>query len=239
MTQASRDTRTVVLVTGGNRGIGLATVQALAGLGWTVWLGTRDLALGTQAADHIAGDVRPLQVDVTDDASIHAAAERLSSTGLDVLVNNAALGGRGSRPVDTNPADVLPVYAVNVVGVVRTINAMLPLLRRSARPRIVNVSSSIGSFGRTTDPACHESGFHELVYSTSKAALNMLTTQYARDLPGFLVNAVQPGYTATRLNNFQGTQTVEQGAAVVVRAACLPAEGPTGTFFDLDGQVPW
>lgn len=239
MPSDTSSTSTTALVTGANRGIGLATARQLADLGWTVWLGTRDLERGVRAAADIAGDVRPVQLDVTQDASVTAAVEQIGSTGLDVLVNNAGVGGRGAAPEEAAPAEFAPVHAVNVVGTVRMIHAMLHLLQRSAHPRIVNVSSSIGSFGMVTNPACHEFHLHELVYSSSKAALNMITSQYARALPGILVNAVQPGYTATALNNYQGTQTVEQGAEPVVRAATLPSGGPTGTFFGRDGDLPW
>ena len=232
-------TSTTALVTGANRGIGLATVRRLADLGWTVWLGTRELERGVRAAADIAGDVRPVQLDITQDASVAAAVERIGSTGLDVLINNAAAGGRGASPEDAEPADLAPVYEVNVVGTVRMIHAALPLLRRSPHPRIVTVSSTVGSFGKVTDPASHEFHLHELAYSSSKAALNMITNQYARALPGMLINAVQPGYTATALNNFQGTQSVEQGAEPAVRAATLPPGGPTGTFFGRDGGLPW
>lgn len=229
----------VALVTGGNRGIGLAAVRALAERGWTVWLGTRDFDDGAAAAADCPGDVRPVLLDVTTDSTVAAAVQQLGATGLDVLVNNAGVGGRGAGPADALPADFPPVYAVNVIGVVRMISTALPLLRQSQHPRIVNVSSSIGSFGRVTDPDSHESQLHELVYSSSKAALNMITCQYARALPGVLVNSVQPGYTATRLNGFQGSQTPEQGAEPVVRAATLPPGGPTGTFFGRDCGLPW
>lgn len=239
MPDNTRAASTTALITGANRGIGLAIARQLADLGWTVWLGSRELERGVEAAADIAGDVRPVQLDVTQDASVAAAVKQITSTGLDVLVNNAGVGGRGAAPEEAEAVEFAPVHAVNVVGTVRMIHATLPLLQRSPHPRIVNMSSSVGSFGMVTNPACHEFHLHELVYSSSKAALNMITNQYARALPGILINAVQPGYTATALNNYQGTQTVEQGAEPAVRAATLPPGGPTGTFFGRDGNLPW
>lgn len=237
-------TTTTALVTGANKGIGYETVRQLAGLGWTVWLGARDTELGSKAADALRGDgldVRPVTLDVTDDASVAAAATTLenSGTGLDVLVNNAGIAGSLHAPADTVATDFLAVYGVNLLGPVRVTHALLPLLRGSPHPRIVNVSSGMGSFGITGDPARPEYGFYGLVYPSSKAALNMVTTMYARGLPGIAVNAAEPGYTATDLNGHSGTQTVEEGALASVRAATVDPEGPTGAFFGRDGFLPW
>lgn len=240
-TTTTTSTTTIALVTGANKGIGRETVRRLAGLGWTVWLGARDRALGEATARELEGDVRPLRIDVTDDGSVAEAVRTVTdATGrLDVLVNNAGIRG-GVRPAaETEPADFLPVFGVNVLGPVRTTHAFLPLLRGSARPRVVMVSSGMGSFGVTTDPDRFESTLAALVYPSSKAALNMVTSQYAKSLTGFQVTAVDPGYTSTDLNGFRGTQTVEQGAESVVRAATLPADAPTGTFLDAAGTVPW
>ena len=156
-----------------------------------------------------------------------------------MLVNNAGIGGPWIGAEETEPHHFLPVFGVNLLGPVRTTAAFLPLLRRSAQPRIVMVSSGMGSFGITTDPTRLESGLGGLIYPASKAALNMVTSQYAKALTGFQVNAVDPGYTATDLNGHRGYQTVEQGAEAIVRAASLAADGPTGTFFDRQGPVPW
>ena len=234
---------TIALVTGANKGIGRETVRRLAEQGWTVWLGSRDPDRGRQAARELAaaGDVRPVPLDVTSDESVATAVETIGAESgrLDVLVNNAGIGGPWVGPEDTTPAHFLPVFGVNLLGPVRTTHAFLPLLRRSAQPRVVMVSSGMGSFGITTDPERIESTIGGLVYPASKSALNMVTTQYAKALAGFQVNAVDPGYTATDLNGHRGYQTVAEGAEAVVRAAGLPVDGPTGAFFDRSGAVPW
>ena len=232
---------TVALVTGANKGIGLATCRRLAALGWTVWLGSRDERRGKDAAANLPGDVRPVVLDVTDDASVVAARDLIDGESglLDVLVNNAGIGGRRVGVEETTPADFLPVFGVNVLGPVRMLGRFLPLLRHSTQPRVVMVSSGMGSLAITTDPERFESTLVGLVYPSSKTALNMITTQYAKGLPGFQVNAVDPGYTATDLNGFRGTQTVEQAADPIVRLATLPPDGPTGGFFGVDGPLPW
>ncbi|KAA1419909.1 SDR family oxidoreductase [Mumia zhuanghuii] len=235
---------TTALVTGANKGIGLETVRRLAGLGWTVWLGARDAELGRKAAETLQQDgldVRPVTLDVTDDASVAAAVTTVgeSATGLDVLVNNAGIAGRRVGPEASVPADFIAVYGVNVLGPVRVTNAFLPLLRASDQPRIVNVSSGMGSFGVTSDPSRLEASLVSLVYPSSKSALNMMTTMYAKALPELRVNAVDPGYTATDLNDHRGTQTVEEGADASVRAATVAPDGPTGAFFSRDGVLPW
>jgi NAD(P)-dependent dehydrogenase (short-subunit alcohol dehydrogenase family) len=135
--------------------------------------------------------------------------------------------------------DVAEVLATNVLGVVRVTRAFLPLLERAASPVVVNVSSGMGSLAVTNDPARLESSLIALGYATSKAAVNMLTTQYAKALPGMRINAVDPGYTATDLNGRRGTQTVEEGAEVIVAMAEIDASGPTGTFTDRHGVVAW
>ncbi len=231
----------IALVTGANKGIGQETVRRLAALGWTVWLGTRDLERGRAAAAQASGDVRTIALDVTDDVTVQAAVStvREGSGRLDVLINNAGIGGSLKAAEDTVASDFLPVFGANVLGPVRVTQAFLPLLRQSSQPRIVMVSSGMGSFGVTTNPERLESTLKSLVYPSSKAALNMITTQYAKSLEGFQVTAVDPGYTATDLNGHRGTQTVEQGAEVVVQAATLAADAPTGTFSNAAGPLPW
>jgi NAD(P)-dependent dehydrogenase (short-subunit alcohol dehydrogenase family) len=158
---------------------------------------------------------------------------------LDVLVNNAGItGGRVAVP-ETTAADVEAVFDTNVLGPVRVLHAFAPLLTRSGAGVVVNVSSGMGSMTITSDPERLESGIVALGYPASKAALNMLTTQYAKAYPGLRVNCVDPGYTATDLNDNTGTQTVEEGAEVIVRLAQVGPDGPTGRFFDRRGEVPW
>jgi NAD(P)-dependent dehydrogenase (short-subunit alcohol dehydrogenase family) len=233
---------TIALVTGANKGIGLATARRLAALGWTVLLGSRSPERGAAAAADLAGDVVPVTIDVTDDASVTAAAKEVDARfgRLDVLVNNAGItGGFTPSPTDAGPEQMRAALETNVVGPVRVTREFLPLLRRSAAPRIVMVSSGMGSLAITTDPTRLESTLVGLHYPASKSALNMVTTQYAKALPEFRVNAADPGYTATDLNAFTGTQTVEEGTDAIVTLATLGPDGPTGAFFDRTGPVPW
>ena len=180
-----------------------------------------------------------MELDVTRDESVQAAYDVVagSGTGLDILVNNAGIGGTRAAPADTVPADFLPVFGVNLLGPVRVTHAFLPLLRRSPTPRLVMVSSGVGSFGITTDPDRLESTLHGLVYPSSKAALNMVTSMYAKSLPDIRVTAVDPGYTATALNGFSGTQTVTEGTDAIVEACT--AEAVAAGFVDRRGPVPW
>ncbi|MEV1333303.1 SDR family NAD(P)-dependent oxidoreductase [Micromonospora costi] len=232
---------TVTLVTGGNRGLGRETVRQLAALGHTVYLGARDVALGRAAAAELGARFVPL--DVTDDDSVAAAVDavRRAEGRLDVLINNAGIfeGMVGAEEADV--ATLRRVFEVNVFGAVRVTRAFLPLLRASAAPVIVNVSSTLGSFGVITDPGRHESAFVLPVYGSAKAALNMLTVQYAKGLPGIRVNAVEPGLTATDLHGLSGPgiQPVEQGAEIIVRTATAGPDAPTGTFSDANGPLPW
>ncbi|HET6952054.1 MAG TPA: SDR family NAD(P)-dependent oxidoreductase, partial [Acidimicrobiales bacterium] len=199
---------------------------------------------GRTAAGKLAaagGDVRFVPLDVTDDASVDAAVAEVGRTTdrLDVLVNNAGIIGSVTPPLDTGPADFLACHGVNLLGPVRVTRACLPLLRRAELPRIVMVSSGMGSLAVTTDPDRLESSLVGLVYPSSKAALNMVTTQYAKALPGWKVNAVDPGYTATDLNGHAGHKSVEEGARIIVAMAMVGPDGPTGGFFDDEGPVPW
>jgi NAD(P)-dependent dehydrogenase (short-subunit alcohol dehydrogenase family) len=226
---------TKTLITGANKGLGYETARRLIAEGHDVWVGARDEARGRAAAEELGA--RFVQLDVTDDASVAAAVETVGS--LDVLVNNAGILG-GMVPVPEVTPDVIErVLATNVVGVVRVTQAFTPLLAASENPVIVNVSSGMGSLAITSDPERHESSIVSLQYPASKAALNMLTTQYAKALPGMRVNCVDPGYTATDFNQHRGTKTVEQGADAIVQMALLDTSGPTGTYVDDQGTVPW
>ena len=234
---------TTALITGATQGLGAETAAQLARRGWTVWLGARDTAAGEAVAATIRGDspdadVRVLAIDVTDDRSVGAALVEVSAAGaIDVLVNNAGVGGEPVAPAETTADDVAPVFEVNVLGAVRVTHAFLPLLRRSERPRLVMVSSSMGSFATIESRDPQAAIAWGMVYPASKAALNMVTTLYAKALPDVRVTAVAPGFTATNLNGFTGTQTVAEGAETIV-AACV-ADALPATFVSRTGVQPW
>jgi NAD(P)-dependent dehydrogenase (short-subunit alcohol dehydrogenase family) len=235
---------TIALVTGANKGLGRETARRLAELGWHVFLAARDLDRGKSAADELAAaglDVEFVQLDVTSDESAAAATATVEARAglLDVLVNNAGIVGPRVAVPETTPAMFLDAYQVNVLGPVRVTRAFLPLLRRSRLPRVVMVSSGMGSLTITGDPSRVESTIHSLVYPSSKSALNMITSQYARALTDIKVNAVDPGYTATDLNGHSGYQNVTEGTDAIVGLATIGADGPTGGFFDRAGRVPW
>ncbi|MFH9712712.1 SDR family oxidoreductase [Streptomyces luteogriseus] len=238
--------QTIALVTGANKGIGYEIAAGLGALGWKVGVGARDRERRESAVAKLrAAGVEAFGVplDVTDDASVAEAARLVEDTagGLDVLVNNAGItGGVRQLPTTVDPETLRSVVETNVIGVIRVTNAMLPLLRRSPAPRIVNMSSGVGSLTRQTTPGS-DTGPIAVAYAPSKTFLNAVTVQYAKELADtdILVNAACPGYCATDLNGFRGTRTPEQGAAVAIRLAALPADGPTGAFFDDEGEVPW
>jgi NAD(P)-dependent dehydrogenase (short-subunit alcohol dehydrogenase family) len=236
----------IALVTGANKGIGYEIAVGLGGLGWSVGVGARDEQRREEAVAKLraAGvDAFGVPLDVTDDASVTAAAKLIEERAgrLDVLVNNAGItGGMPQMPTTVAPETVRAAMETNVIGVIRVTNGMLPLLRRSASPRIVNMSSSVGSLTLQTTPGA-ETGPISAAYSPSKTFLNAVTVQYAKELhdTNILINAACPGFTATDLNNFRGTRTPEQGAAIAIRLATIPDDGPTGSFFDDAGVVPW
>jgi NAD(P)-dependent dehydrogenase (short-subunit alcohol dehydrogenase family) len=230
---------TTTLITGANQGLGRETARRLIAAGHDVWLGARDPEAGRAAAGELGG--RFLALDVTDDASVAAARRAIEAAGgLDVLVNNAGISGGALRPVlETDFGAMAAIYATNVIGVARVTLAFADLLSRSRSPVVVNVSSYLGSLARTAEPGTGSHAADGLDYPASKAALNLLTLKLAHALPRFRVNAVAPGFTATALNGFTGPRTVEQSAEVIVRAALLGADGPTGTFFDESGPVAW
>ena len=226
---------TITLITGGNRGLGFETARQLLQRGHDVVLGARDPERGAEAAKKLGA--RFVQLDVTDDASVEAAARSLGA--LDVLINNAGISGPMKPPVEITVDELRAVYEVNVFGAQRVTRAMLPLLQKSAAPVIVNVSSGLGSFAAVHDTARVESKVNALAYCSSKSALSMLTVQLARGLPQMRVNVVDPGYTATEFNNYRGPQTVEQGVERIVQLACIGRDGPTGTLSDRHGTLGW
>ncbi|MCW2884121.1 MAG: hypothetical protein QOE54_5538 [Streptosporangiaceae bacterium] len=240
--------QTIALVTGANKGIGYEIAVGLGALGWNVGVGARDAERREAAVEKLraAGvDAFGVPLDVTDDASVAAAAELVEERAgrLDVLVNNAGVtGGMPQEPTTADLAAVRRAVETNVIGVIRVTNAMLPLLRRSASPRIVNMSSTVGSLTRQTNSAGEDAtGPLSVAYAPSKTFLNAVTIQYAKELrdTNILINAACPGYTATDLNGFRGVRTPEQGAAIAIRLATLPDDGPTGGFFEDAGVVPW
>lgn len=230
---------TITLITGGNKGLGHETARRLIGLGHKVYIGVRDAERGRKAADELGAQF--LQLDVTDDVTVQQAAADLTRIEgrLDVLVNNAGIAGGRSKPPEVTADEMRRTFETNVFGVVRVTQAFLPLLRKSEAPVIVNVSSGLGSFALVTNPETMESKVNSLPYTSSKAAVTMLTVQYAKALPEMRVNAVDPGPTATDLNGHAGSQTVESGAQAIVTMATIGPGGPTGTFTDRKGTVPW
>jgi NAD(P)-dependent dehydrogenase (short-subunit alcohol dehydrogenase family) len=234
------------LVTGANKGIGREVARRLAELGYVVWLGSRDTGRGEEAAAALralGGDVRLLELDVADSGSVTRAATALAGkTGqLDVLVNNAGIAGEDVAP-SAAPIDAIKaIYEVNVFGVIRVTQALLPLLRAAPAARIVMMSSGLASLTRTSDPGHVFHRFNPLAYNSSKTALNAVTVIFANELRGgpIKVNAGAPCYTATDLNRHSGTRTVAQAAEIAVRLATLPADGPTGGYFSDEGQAPW
>jgi NAD(P)-dependent dehydrogenase (short-subunit alcohol dehydrogenase family) len=246
----------IALITGANQGIGLQIAKDLVVHGFHVLVGSRNLERGESAAKEIGADAHALQLDVTDNASIAAAAARVRKEfgRLDVLVNNAAISSTSRTPgmsiqdyAALNRAsrisldEVRAIFETNVFGALAVTQAMLPLLRAAPQGRIVNVSSGVGSLTRASDPASPWRPIFGPGYSASKTALNAMTVAMAIELESttIKVNAVSPGYTKTNLNGYSGTETVEQGAAEAVRLALIGPDGPTGSFSNTQGPIPW
>jgi len=230
---------TTTLITGGNKGLGHETARRLVELGHTVYIGARDETKGRAAADQIGAHL--LVMDVTDDASVAAAAALLAAheNKLDVLINNAGVFDAMVKAEDATAEDMRAVYDVNVFGIVRTTHAFLPMLQASNDPAVINVASGLGSFGIVTDPERFEAQWAVPVYASSKAAVAMLTVQYAKALPGIRINAADPGPTATDFTDNQAAQTVEEGTDAIVRLATTGPGSPTGTYTDRFGEIPW
>ena len=242
-----------VLITGGNKSIGYETARQLLQLGYYVYLGSRNLQNGLKAAARLHAEgftnTEAIQLDVTDDASVKAARETLGqkTDTLDVLINNAGMSGGMPQTATGVPIDIVKtVFDTNVFGVIRVTQAFVDLMQNAPEPRIVNVSSSMGSLTLHSDPAFEFYDRKGAAYLPSKSALNMYTITLAHDLrdTAFKVNVVDPGFTKTDFNNHRGTGTVEDAAARVVKYAIIDANGPTGKFFSeeqnpLTGEIPW
>ncbi len=227
---------TVTLVTGANKGLGYETARRLIEVGHSVYIGARSVRRGELAARELGG--RFVQIDVTDDASVEIAMGMVAKREgrLDVLVNNAGI----STVSDVSGPEALRVFDTNAIGLIRVTQAALPLLEKSDNPVVVNVSSALGSFWAVTNPERRQFHFPSIMYGSSKAAVSMLTVQYAKSLPDIKFNAVEPGFTATDLTPFSGAgQPVELGAQVIVRMATIGKDGPTGTFQEGDGELGW
>ncbi len=245
----------VVLITGANKGIGLQIAKDLAKQGLTVLVGSRNVTNGEAAAKLVGANAHAVQLDVSDQVSIAAASQRIRKEfgRLDILVNNAAItnkpipGASFEERMKTNIPSVSPieniraVFETNVFGVIAVTQAMLPLLREAPAGRIVNLGSSSGSLTLNSDPSYEHRHVFGAAYSPSKTALHAITLAFALELEktNIKVNIADPGYTATDLNSFRGTRTVEQGARAAVRLALLGPDGPTGTLQNEDGRVPW
>ena len=228
--------KTITLITGANKGLGYETARRLIEQGHTVYLGARDVTRGQTAADKLGAIF--VQLDVTDDMSVEAAINVIDEREgrLDVLVNNAGI----SATAEFDGPVALKVFDTNAIGIIRVTQAALPLLRKSDNPVVVNVSSALGSFWAVTNPERRQFHYPAIVYGASKAAVSMLTVQYAKAHPDIKFNAVEPGFTATDLTAASGAgQPVEKGAEVIVCMATIGKDGPTSTFSENGGALPW
>lgn len=251
---SSSNGQPVALVTGANQGVGNEIAKALATNGYIVYMGSRKLENGEKAAAEIGANAKAIQLDVTQQSTINEAVVRIEKEHgrLDLLVNNAGISHGGTAPknpeelmstgraVNVSLDEVRTVWETNVFGVIAMTQAALPLLRKSTAARIVNVSSGLGSLTWISDPECWAREHFGIVYAGSKTALNAVTVAFALELEkeGIKVNATSPGYTATALNNFQGTDSLEVGSREPVRVA-LETDGPTGGFTGSEGPLPW
>jgi len=237
----------VALITGANKGIGFEVARQIGHTGATILVGARDQKAGQEAAARLTAEgIRAefITINLTDHATIQAAAQSIDNQygHLDILVNNAGVIAQGDGLPSITTLDAIEMtFRTNFFGTVAVTQAMLPLLRKATSARIVNVSSGLGSLTQNGDPDYPYIAAKFLGYNASKAALNMLTVQLAyelRDTP-IKVNSADPGYTATDLNEHRGTQTIPEGSAETIRLALLPDDGPTGTYSDSSGIVPW
>ncbi|MEO3813288.1 SDR family oxidoreductase [Sphaerisporangium sp. B11E5] len=233
---------TTALITGANKGIGFQTARLLAARGITTIIGSRDEDRGRAAAGRLGQPY--VALDVTDPASVQAAADRIDKEygTLDILVNNAGILSPDKGAPSSVPMEVVRhVFETNALGVIAVTNAMLPMIRRSPAGRIVNVSSELASMTNAMIRESHVWHLNDMPYNASKAALNMITLSYAKELwdTGIKVNAGDPGWCATDIHNGVGPRTAEQGAAIIVHLATLGADGPSGSYVQDAGVIPW
>ncbi len=238
-----------VLITGANKSIGFEATRQLLKQGYFVYLGARDKAKGEEAVAKLKTEgltnVEAIQIDVSNPGSIEAASKQIDS--LDVLINNAGIsGGIPQTALATTTDTIREVFDTNFFGMINVTKAFLDTLKKSAEPRIVNVTSGLGSLTLHADPNWKYYKVKSAAYGPSKSALNAYTIVLAYELQdtAFKVNAVDPGYTATDFNHHSGPGTVEDAAARVVKYATIDPNGPTGGFFSDDnnpetGVSPW
>jgi len=236
------------LVTGANRGIGLATARQLLASGYFVYLGVRDELRGEEAATALVENgyhnLSVLGLDVTDDASVSTAVDRFREHHqvLDLLINNAGVLGEVPQPASrVGQGNLRAVFETNLFGVIRVTQAFLPLMRTASLPVVINVSSGLASLTSHQDPTWEFDRFRPAAFVPSKAAMNAYTMMLAKELAddGFKVNCVDPGHTATAFNNYAGPQPVEEAAGIILRYATCDAASPTGRFFADTGELPW
>ncbi|GMK37076.1 dehydrogenase [Paenibacillus sp. CCS19] len=239
----------VVLITGGNKGIGLETAKQLGKLGFTILLGSRDEARGQEATATLTAEninAKAITLDITDLDTIQSAVKQIDDQygALDVLINNAGVCLESGLPPSQHDLTVLrDTYETNVFGSFSVTKTMLPLIKKSPAGRIVNLSSGLASLTEYNTPEsdAEKYGINLIAYMSSKTAVNALTVLFAKELKDtpIKINSADPGYTATDLNGHKGYRTVEQGASIVVKLATLPDDGPSGGFFDENGAIPW
>ncbi len=235
------------LITGANRGIGLEVARQLGRKGYFVWLGSRDIQKGEAAAALLRKEniqAAAIQLDANDTVSVQQCSDMLSAEPgmLDVLINNAGIRGPvPQQPSTVDISEIKKVFDTNFFGVIAVTQALLPLLKRSTAPRIVNVTSDLASLTLHNDPAWRYYAVKGGAYGPSKTALNAYTVALAYEFKdtAFKINCVNPGYTATEFNQYQGTKKVEDAARVIVNYAVLDNDGPTGRFFSEEGEKAW
>lgn len=236
----------VALITGANKGIGYEIARQLGSRGASVVIGARDIERGREASNRLLSsqiDAKAVQLDVIDQKTIDSTAAQIERefSKLDILINNAGILIERVPPSQLDIETLRQTYETNVFGMFAVTKAMLPLLKKSPAGRIVNISSGLGSLTHNSDPNYEFADFKLLAYNSSKTAVNALTVLFAaelRDTP-IKINAADPGFTATDINQHRGYRTVEQGATAAVRLAILPDDGVSGGFFDENGVVPW